>query len=98
MLTSRRSLGVTTLATNCRHRPIGLQETRVVDAVTWLLAGNGSDPEGSNLGVAGAASQRRTQIGLGAGEQAIPNLAVGCQPDPVAGAAEGLRDGRDDAN
>ena len=48
--------------------------------------------------IGGAGPQRGAQIGLGPGEQAVAQLAVGGQPDPVAGAAERLADRGDDAD
>ena len=55
-------------------------------------------PPAGDLGVVGAVAQRSAQVGLGPGEQAVADLAVGGQPDPVAGAAERLRDRGDDAD
>src|SRR4051794_41880267 len=54
-------------------------------------------PLGDRL-VVGPAAQRAAQVALLAGEQAVADLAVGGQPDPVAVAAEGPGDRRDDAH
>ena len=54
-------------------------------------------PAVGDLVVVGAAAQRRPQVGLLAGEQAVADLAVGGQPDPVAVAAERPRHRRDHA-
>ena len=63
-----------------------------------LLAADRRHPELGDLGIARAAPQWRTQVGLRPSEQAVADLAVGGQPDPVTGAAEGLRHGCDDAD
>ncbi len=49
---------------------------------------DGPPPAVRELGVARARPQRAAQVALGPGEQAVPHLAVGGQPDPVAVPAE----------
>ena len=80
------------------HRPVGLEERRVVDAVAGALAEHRDDPALGDLLVGGAGAQRRTQVGLLAGEQAVADLAVGGEADPVAVAAERPGDRGDDAD
>ena len=46
----------------------------------------------------GAGAQRRAEVGLLAGEEAVADLAVGGEPDPVAVAAERAGDRGDDAD
>ena len=75
-------------AADGRHRPGGLQERRVVDAVARRAWPASRPPTVGELVVGGAGAQRRPQVGLLAGEQAVADLAVGGQPDPVAVAAE----------
>ena len=55
-------------------------------------------PGVGDLGVGAAAAQHRPQVGLGAGEQARADLAVGGEPGAVAGAAERPGDRGDHAD
>src|SRR5690242_21566478 len=75
-------------AADRRHRALGLEERRVVDAVPGQLHRDGAPPPPGQLGVAGPGPQRAAQVVFRAGEQAVPHLPVGGEPDPVAGAAE----------
>src|ERR1700761_2583233 len=85
-------------AADGRHRPGWLQETGIVDAVTRQLDRDRSRPLVGDLLVAGPSPQGRTQVGFGPREQAVPDLPVGGEPDPVAGAAEGPGHRGDDAD
>src|SRR5690606_41000473 len=64
-------------AADRRHGAGGLQERRVVDAVAGALAPHRRPPQLDDLVVGGAGAQRRAQVGLLAGEQAVADLAVG---------------------
>jgi hypothetical protein len=72
------------------HRAGGLQEAGIVDAVPGQFGGDGAAPDGGQLAVVGSGPKRRAQITLVAGEQAVADLAVGGQPDPVACPQNGL--------
>src|SRR3954452_11854272 len=61
-------------ATDRGHRPVRLQEGRVVDAVARLLGSYGETHQPRELVVGRAVPQRRTQIGLRAREQAGAEL------------------------
>ena len=69
------------------HRPRRLQEARVVDAVPGSFRASRS-PSARRSRRRWRPPQWRAQVGLGAREQAVAHLAVGGQPDPVAGGAE----------
>jgi hypothetical protein len=66
--------------------------------VTGELAGDGGAPDGGKLLVVGVTPEQSTQVGLGAGEQAVADLAVRGQPDAIARAAEWPRDRADGAD
>ena len=76
------------LAAYRRHRPRRLQEIGLVDAMPRELRGHCRLPPFRNRVVRRRPTQQRPQIGLGAGEQAVADLAVGGQPSAIAGAAE----------
>src|SRR5580698_11605811 len=76
-------------AADGRHGPGRLQEPGVVDAMAGQLDRDRLGPPLSDLLVAGPGPQRRAQVGLRPSEQAVADLAVGGQPDPVASTAEG---------
>src|SRR5665647_3390381 len=78
------------------HRPVGLDETRLVDAVAMGLAPHLALDQTSQLGVAGTLAQRTTKVHLALGEQAVADLAVRRQPDPVAGRTKWRRHAGDD--
>ena len=81
------------------HRPVGLEERRVVDAVTGAPC-RPSRPRqrsASSSSVAPARSAARRSDSC-AGEQAVADLAVGGEPDPVAVAAERPGHRRDHAD
>ena len=59
---------------------------------------DGPPPRLGQFRVAGPGPQRTTQVIFCPGEQAVPDLAIGCQPDPVAGPAERPGDRGDDAD
>src|SRR5207247_612454 len=85
-------------AADGRHGARGLEEVRVVDAVSRQLAAHRGDHEGGELLVGGARPQRGAQVGLRPGEQAVADLPISRQPDPVARGAEGAGDRADDAD
>ena len=66
--------------------------------MSWQLGGDGSPPDGGELIVAGSGPQWRAQVALVVGEQAVADLAVSGQPDPVARPAEGPGDRPDNAD
>src|SRR6476620_8464166 len=66
------------------HRPIRLQERRIVDAVPGQLAPGGDAPGLRDVVVAAAAADKGPEVGLVLGEQAGAYLTVGRQPGPVA--------------
>ena len=49
------------------------------------LARNGLQPAGGEFVVVGSGAQGGPQVALGTGEQAVADLPVGREPDPVAG-------------
>ncbi len=81
-----------------RHRARRLDEPRLADPVLELLAPHGVTDDLLQLGVGGAVSDRAPQVGLVEREQARAQAAVGGEPDPVAVAAERLRDRVDEAD
>ena len=86
-------------AADRRHRPVGLQERRVVDAVPGPLAAHRRPPSGRRSPRRSAPARSAVaQVGLLAGEQAVADLAVGGEPDPVAVAAERPGDRGDHAD
>src|ERR1700733_7972946 len=85
------------LAADGGHGAVGLQEGRVVYAVTWKFGRDGTPPDPGQFGVCGSGAQRAAQVALGAGEQAVAHLAVGGQPHPVARTAERAGHRADDA-
>src|SRR5205085_11358035 len=89
---------VTASAADRGHRTVRLQERRVVDAVAGQLHRDGAPPRRGQLGVVRPGPQRAAQVAFRTGEQAVPYLAIGGQPDPVAGPAERPGDRRDDAH
>src|SRR5919197_6501952 len=80
------------------HRPRRLAEAGLGDVVLQLLAPDGFADDVFQLVVAGAGAQRALQIGLVQAEEASAQAAVGGQADPVAVAAERLRDRVDEAD
>ena len=72
----------------------------VGSSMPWpgALAAHRDAPAVGDLLVGGARAQRRAQVGLLAGEQAVADLAVGGEPDPVAVAAERAGHRGDDAD
>ena len=75
-----------------------LDEARLADVVLELLAPHGVADDLLELAIVGALAQRGAQVGLVQREQARAQAAVGGQPDPVAVAAERLRDRIDEAD
>src|SRR5882757_2233353 len=87
-----------TSAADRAHRAVGLDEVGIVDAVPRRLGPHRRPPGRLDRVVVRAGAQQASQIGLLLREQAAADLAVGGEPSPVAGAAEGVRHGRDDAD
>ena len=75
-------------AADGRHRPVGLEEQRVVDPVARALAAIAATHRSAISSSVAPSRSGGAQVGLLAGEQAVAHLAVGGQPDPVAVAAE----------
>src|SRR5215472_15147260 len=80
-----------------RHWPGGLEEPRLVDPVPGQLAGDRLPPQFRQFLVARPGPHRIAQVALILREQAVANLAVGGQPNPVTCAAERPGDRADDA-
>src|SRR5262245_24918519 len=76
------------LAADGGHRPVGLLEVGVVDAVPGLLSGERGDEPAGQLVVVGPRPHRHTKVTLRGREQAVAQLTVGREPDPVAVPAE----------
>src|SRR5665647_3254116 len=75
-------------ASDRAHRSVGLEEARVVDVMAGPLAGDaGTQCRGDRL-VVTAGAHDGAHVGLGRGEEAGTQLAVGGQSQPVAGPAE----------
>ena len=64
----------------------------------WQFGGDGAAPDAGQVIVAGAGSQRRAQVAFVASEQAVSDLPVGGQPDPVARSAKWPGHRSDDAD
>src|SRR6185503_4599021 len=80
------------------HRPLRLDEARLVDPVLELLAPDRLPDHSLELGVRDSAADRPAKIGLGEREQAGAKLAIRGEPYPVAVRAEWLGDGVDEAD
>ena len=65
------------------HQPPRLNESGGVDLVPFPLGGDGFTDGADDLIVAGAAAQQAADVGLLEGEQAVAQVAVGGQADPV---------------
>src|SRR6516225_12291685 len=77
-----------TSAADGGHRPRRLEEPRVVDAVPGQLDGDRAPPYRGQLLVTGAGPHRVPEVAFLPREQAVADLAVGGEPDPVARPAE----------
>src|SRR5919201_2497928 len=86
------------LPADLRHGSARPNKARVGDPVLELLVADGEADVPLELLVRGPGAQRPLQVPLAAREEAGPELAVGGEPDPVAGRAEGLGDGIDEAD
>src|SRR5208337_2174778 len=86
-----------TLPADRMHQSLGLNESGGVDLVPLPLGGDGFTDGTDDLVIAGAATQQAADVGLLEGEQAVAQLAVGGQADPVAAHAEGAADRGDHA-
>jgi selenocysteine-specific elongation factor len=80
------------------HRTVRLQERRVADPVPRQLRRDRRPPAGGDVLIRRTGAQRPAQVTLGAGEQAVADLPVGGEPDPVARAAERPGDRSDHAD
>src|SRR5271157_1461834 len=87
-----------TLPADRMHQSLGLNESGGVDLVPLPLGGDGFTDGADDLFVAGAAAEQAADIGLPEGEQAVAQLAVGSQADPLAAHAEGAADRGDHAD
>src|SRR5690349_10922949 len=72
------------LAADGGHRPGGLAEALLAHVVLELLAPDGISDQALEVGIGCTISQRFAQVGLVQREQAGSELALGCQPHPVA--------------
>src|SRR3712207_8190303 len=70
--------------------------TTLFRSVAGPLSSDRGNPPVGDLVVGGARPQRRSEVGLAPREQAVPDLPVGGQSNPVTGAAERLAHGGDD--
>src|SRR5262245_17892084 len=86
------------LAANLAHVSLRLPKPGLVDKVPRPLGPYRVHEQPGQVVVAGSGAQGAAQVGFFSGEEAIAQFAVGGEPDAVARAAEGLRDGRDDAD
>src|SRR5438105_7215130 len=85
-------------AADLAHAPFGADEGHLPDGMAGPLAADlGLDGSGQVV-VGPAVPQDRPQICLADGEQAVAELALGREADPVAVAAERLGDAGDDAD
>src|SRR2546423_7098362 len=85
-------------AADLGHRSTGADEAWIADSVLQLLVPDCA-PHRVREGVVGCARpQHGLEVPLPAREEARPQLPVGGDPDPVAGGAERLRDGVDEAD
>src|SRR5262252_4862125 len=75
-------------APDSRHRPGRLEEAGLVDAVARELGGDRTPPQFGQFLVGSPASHRVAQVALVLREQAVADLAVRGQPDPVTLPAE----------
>src|SRR5271157_4587824 len=87
-----------TLPADRMHQPLGLNESGGVDLMPLPLGGDGFTDGTDDLFIAGAAAQQAADVGLLEGEQAVAQLAVGGQADPVAAHTEGAADRGDHAD
>src|SRR3954451_12745789 len=77
-------------ATDGAHRPGGLNETGVVDAVAGRLGPHRDAPRGLDHFVVGTTAEQTAKVGLLAREQAAADLTVGGQPGAVTRRTEGV--------
>src|SRR3954447_1291689 len=80
------------------HRPGGLEECRVVDAVTRTLAQHRHPPGVGDLLIRSTAAEQCAQIGLLGGEETVAYLAVRRQSGTVAVPTERPGHTADDAD
>src|SRR5690606_1554622 len=85
-------------AADRRHRPVRVEEPRVVDPVTDRFAGHRREPALGELVVPGAGPESGAEAGPLPREETVPDLAVRGEPDAVAVAAERAGDRRDHAD
>ena len=70
------------------HGTLRLKEAGIVDSVAGQFAQQAAVEDPGQFLVAYTASHRGAQVGFLRGEQAVAQLPVGGQPQPVTGAAE----------
>src|SRR5207302_7921197 len=85
-------------AADLRHRARGADESALVDPMLELLVGDRLADRRRQLRVGGSVAERGLEIPFPGREEAGAELAVGGDADPVAGRAERLRDGVDEAD
>src|SRR5438477_14173 len=86
------------LAADLAHGLAGPDEIGLADLVTLFCLPDPGRDEVADLGVRGAAAKQRFDVVLLDRKQAGPQVAFGGEPYPVADLAEGIADGRDDAD
>src|SRR5262245_159548 len=93
-----RARGLVALAADLAHRArSAFERIALVNFVLQLFVADRFDEHAGQVSVGDAVAQRTAQVPLVDGEQTGAELAVGSQADAIAGAAEGLRDGVDEA-
>src|SRR5216684_1437424 len=86
------------LSTDKNHGARGRYEARLIDAVTLLFFHDVGADEVPDFIVACAIAQQKAQVMIVLAEETGAELAIGGKPDARAMAAEGLRDGGDEAD
>src|ERR1700731_5125826 len=86
------------LSSDVDHGARGGDEVGFSDVVALFLVEDDFANEGFQFGVGGAAAHLGVQVVIPDGEEAGSNFAVGGDADAAAVSAEGVRDGRDDAD
>src|SRR5438105_15674556 len=86
------------LAADLAHRLAGPDEIGLADLVTLFFLPDAGRDEVADFGVRGAAAKQGLNVVLLDRKQAGPQVALGGEPDAVADLAEGIADGRDNAD
>ena len=85
-------------ATDGRHRPLRLDKAGSPNAVAMRLPPHLTLDQAGQLGIGDALAQRTAQVYLALGEQAVADLAVRGQADPITGRTERGRHAGDDSD